>query len=265
MPETLKAACWSFAATDDPAANRARVLEGIATAAEGGARVLLVPECGLTGYPSAARTDLSSLDWSAVAEAERELADRAREAGLVLVLGTASRSGEGATNDALACGAVESPVRYRKRSLTPVDKKHFVPGREPVLVEHAGWRFGLAICYDLRFPRVFAELSRAGADAFLVIAHLAGPEPEPGTKARIMPAHCASRSGEWATPLLLCNTAAADRWLDSGHWDARGLAGESAGDGLLVVSLTPREGLPRWYTTMHADAHASFFAAEESP
>ncbi len=265
MPETVKAACWSFTASDSVVQNRTLIAEGIAAARKAGARVLLTPECGLTGYPSAARADLADLDWSAVGEAEGELAARAREAGLVLVLGTASRSGEGATNDVLACGAVESPVRYRKRSLTPVDKKHFVPGREPALVEHAGWRFGLAICYDLRFPRVFAELARAGADAFLVIAHLAGPEPEPGTKARIMPAHCASRSGEWATPLLICNTAAADRWLDSGHWDARGLAGESAGDGFLVVSLTPRERLPRWYTTLHADAHASFFGAEESP
>jgi predicted amidohydrolase len=37
--------------------------------------------------------------------------------------------------------------------------------RVPRLVEVDGWRLGLMTCYDLRFPELTRELSRAGADA----------------------------------------------------------------------------------------------------
>lgn len=259
MPEPLKAACWSFTATDSVADNRARIAEGLAAASDAGAAVLLTPECALVGYPGAARADLAGIDWEEVRAAEDELAAQARESGLVLVLGTASDGARGATNDALACGHMAAEARYRKRSLTPADKRPFAPGAEPVLVTRAGWRLGLAVCYDVRFPRVFAELARAGADAFLVIAHMAGPDPDPGTKEQVIPAHIAGRAAEWATPLVLCNTTAADRWLNSGHWDARGVRVADRAEGLLVTTLEPRESLDPWYSTVRQDSLASFF------
>ncbi len=44
------------------------------------------------------------------------------------------------------------------------------PGDGPVLVEVAGVRLGLAICYDVRFPELFKAYARSGADAVLVPA-----------------------------------------------------------------------------------------------
>jgi len=259
MPDPLLAACWSFAATDSVSENRDRIAEGIAAAAEAGAAVLLTPECALTGYPSVARADFAGFDWDELAAAEGELAALARDADLALILGTAGPTADAATNDALACGNTSAEVRYRKRCLTPLDTKPFVAGREPVLAQCAGWRLGLAICYDIRFPRVFAELARGGAGAFCVIAHMAGPDPDPGTKPKVVPAHFAGRAAEWATPTLLCNTSADDRWLNSGCWDARGIQTADAGEGLLLATLSPRETLHPWYTTIRNDSLASFF------
>ena len=259
MPEPLTAACWSFNATDSVAHNRACIAEGIGAAANAGAAVLLTPECALTGYPSAARDDFARLDWNELAAAERELAALARDAGVALILGTASPTADAATNDALACGNTSAEVRYRKRCLMPLDKKVFAAGREAVVAECAGWRLGLAICYDIRFPRVFAELARAGAEAFLVIAHMAGPDPDAGTKPTVVPAHFAACAAEWATPTLLGNTSADDRWLNSGCWDARGIRTADGGRGLLLATLTPRETLDPWYTTVRNDSLASFF------
>ena len=53
--DRLRTACWSFTASADPAANAVEVRRGIDAAAAAGARVLLTPECALTGYPGAAR------------------------------------------------------------------------------------------------------------------------------------------------------------------------------------------------------------------
>lgn len=44
----------------------------------------------------------------------------------------------------------------------------YEPGDAPVLAEIEGWRVGLAICYDLRFPELFRRYSSQGAHLFLV-------------------------------------------------------------------------------------------------
>lgn len=42
------------------------------------------------------------------------------------------------------------------------------PGRDLATFEAEGTRFGLSICYDMRFPEMFLALRRAGAEAILV-------------------------------------------------------------------------------------------------
>ncbi|PJC63847.1 MAG: amidohydrolase, partial [Deltaproteobacteria bacterium CG_4_9_14_0_2_um_filter_42_21] len=41
-------------------------------------------------------------------------------------------------------------------------------GKKLVLDEVAGWRIGLSICYDLRFPELYRSLSKQGVDLILV-------------------------------------------------------------------------------------------------
>ncbi len=263
MPERLHdplpVAAMAFTATADVRANANAIAVALARAAADGARVLLTPECALTGYPSAARDDTVDLDWRLVAAREAELQDIARGLGLLLVLGTISNgtlgSGGRCTNDALCGGAIPAQ-RYAKQCLTPTDVAHFAPGGQGCVVSFAGWRLGIAICYDLRFPDVWMSLAEAGADAHLAIAHMAGPDPDPGTKGAVIPALCAARAAETATPLVFCNTAAADRYLDSGAWDARGLRVATRADGLMTTTLTHRDALDRWYTGLRATALA---------
>ena len=112
---------------------------------------------------------------------ERILLAEARSLRLVVV-GTCGWTESGIGNEVLLGGAVDE-ARYRKRCLTPTDRAHFVAGDDALVVEARGWRLGIAICYDLRFGDVWRDLSRAGADAFLVCAHTAGPDPDPGPRA----------------------------------------------------------------------------------
>ncbi|MBN8526566.1 MAG: hypothetical protein J0M02_14630, partial [Planctomycetes bacterium] len=51
----------------------------------------------------------------------------------------------------------------------------------------------------------------------------------------------------------LCNTAAADRWLDSALWDARGVHGAARGEGMLLGELTHRDSLAPWYAGIRRD------------
>lgn len=254
MPEPLLAACLAFTAGPDIRANAERIRDGIERAARGGARLLLTPETALVGYPGHARPDLEAVDWQAVASLEDSLAEAALERGVSLVLGTASPWGEGISNDALLCGAVDREHRYRKRCLTPLDHEHFLPADQPVVAAVAGWRIGLAVCYDVRFPDVWADLALDDAQLFCCIGHMAGNDPDPGTKPLVVAAHFASRAAELATPLLFCNTAASDRWLDSALWDARGLQVANRGEDLLATTVLPREHHDPWYAGIRGEA-----------
>lgn len=251
--DTLRVALADLPVTADLAATVAAVEAALRAAKQAGARILLTPECVLGGYPPATACAVNACDPCALAEAEDRLCLVAERLGLVLVLGTREAGPTGWTNQALVGGAIV-PRRYRKRSLTPLDREHFTAGTDALLVAIDGWSCGIGICYDLRFAPVWADLAQAGADVFLVIAHMAGADPDPGVKARIVPQLCAVRAAEWATPLAFCNTPATDRWCASGAWDGRGMPIEpTVVEGLAVVDLPRRETQGPWYATLRQD------------
>lgn len=70
-------------------------------------------------------------------------------------------------------------ARYRKMHLfdihTPDGLRYgesdaVLPGRSTAVVEVNGFKLGLAICYDLRFPELFQRLAREGADVLVLPA-----------------------------------------------------------------------------------------------
>ncbi len=90
------------------------------------------------------------------------------------LVGSIRESGAaGVRNTALAINAGGAIVAvYAKQHLfTPGGEEGcYAPGPGPALFECGGLSFGLAICYDLRFPAVFAAYRALGADAVLVPA-----------------------------------------------------------------------------------------------
>lgn len=254
MPSTLAVAALSCASGPDIRRNATLIAEAIDAAAAANARLLVTPECALVGYPGEAREDLDSVDWRALASREDELAERALERGLLLALGSASPWRDGVSNDLLLCGAVAGEQRYRKRCLTSGDRDHFLPGEEGITATCAGWRIGVGICFDIRFADLWLELAAAGCDLFVNAAHMAGVDPEPGSKSTVIPQHYASRAAELATPMLLANTSASDRWLDSGLWDCRGLQVAALGEGLLLAQVEARDLAPAFYADIRAQA-----------
>jgi predicted amidohydrolase len=73
----------------------------------------------------------------------------------------------------------EIAARYRKIHLFDVsladgtalqESATTARGSSPAVAELEGWRVGLSICYDVRFPELFRALSEKGADVFVVPA-----------------------------------------------------------------------------------------------
>jgi predicted amidohydrolase len=48
------------------------------------------------------------------------------------------------------------------------EKDVYTAGSKPVMVDIEGWKTGLSICYDLRFPELFRQYSKRGAALLLI-------------------------------------------------------------------------------------------------
>jgi deaminated glutathione amidase len=120
---------------------------------------------------------------------QRFLAQAASELGMWLVAGTIPLAIEQATRVAAACLVIDASgrtvARYDKIHLFDVsipgrDERYqesgtVQPGREAVCVDTPAGRLGLAVCYDVRFPELFRELGRAGAEWFSLPSAFTAP------------------------------------------------------------------------------------------
>jgi predicted amidohydrolase len=171
----------------DPATNAEKLVKAIADAAAGGAEMLFTPEMsGLLDRDSArAAGKLVAEDSDPVLAACRDAAHRH---GIWLHIGSlAVLSDDGkVANRGLVVdreGAVRA--RYDKIHLFDVDlptgeswreSNVYSPGKGVVLVNGTPvGKLGLTICYDLRFPGLFARLAEAGADLISVPAAFTVP------------------------------------------------------------------------------------------
>lgn len=170
----------------DPAAN-AQVLEGaIAEAAARGAAMLFTPE--MSGLIDRDRARAAA---HLVAEERDPVLARVRTAaaahGLWVHLGSlAVREADGrlANRGYVIDDRGDIRARYDKMHLFDVDlpsgeswreSASYAPGEQAVVVDTPVGRLGLAICYDLRFPALFAALTEAGATILSVPAAFTRP------------------------------------------------------------------------------------------
>ncbi|MEO7786906.1 MAG: carbon-nitrogen hydrolase family protein [Sphingomicrobium sp.] len=164
----------------DPATNAAALVATVEAAAAGGAAMLFTPE--MSGLLDSNRERAAA---KVVAE-ERDptlaaVREAAAKAGLWLHLGSlAVQAGDGrfANRGFVIDPAGEVRGRYDKMHLFDVDlasgerwreSAAYRPGEKVVLVPGTPvGTLGLTICYDLRFPALFARLAEAGADTIAV-------------------------------------------------------------------------------------------------
>ena len=171
----------------DPAANADNLAKAIAEAAAGGAEMLFTPEMsGLLDRDSArAAGNRRPEEEDQVLAACREAAQRH---GIWLHLGSLavlSDDDKGANRGFVIDREGAIRARYDKIHLFDVDlptgeswreSNTYAPGKGVVVVNGTPvGKLGLTICYDLRFPGLFARLAEAGADVISVPAAFTVP------------------------------------------------------------------------------------------
>jgi predicted amidohydrolase len=177
----MRAALVQLCSGDDPAVNLPVTEALIRDAVRQGADIVLTPECTniVSSDRAHQRAVLAAEGDDATLARLRSLAD---DLGCWLVIGSlllqAGVDGPPFVNRSFVIAPDgEIRARYDKIHLFNVtlaggesyrESAAFRSGDRAVTVDAAGWRLGLSICYDLRFPRLYRDLARAGAQILTI-------------------------------------------------------------------------------------------------
>src|SRR3954452_13060854 len=147
-------------------ANRHAILARLREAAGAGARLVVFPECALTGYGLGRRQEALEFAEPIPGPSLHRIAAACAELGIHVVVGLLERDGEGLFNACALVGPGGLVGSYRKVHLPFLGVDRFAdPGDRPFAVHDAGGvRVGMHICYDGSFPETGRVLTLLGAD-----------------------------------------------------------------------------------------------------
>ncbi|MEU3164550.1 carbon-nitrogen hydrolase family protein [Streptosporangium sp. NPDC006930] len=151
----------------DVAANVDRVVEILRAGAAAGHRLVVFPECVLTGYLFDSRADTYAAALNVADPRIGRVVDACRESSIHAVVGLLEETDGEVHNSALVIGPSGIIGRYRKQHLPYLGADRFVEqggGTAPRVVDTPFGRVGVMICFDLRFPESARELALQGAD-----------------------------------------------------------------------------------------------------
>lgn len=159
-----------------PDANLARIASSARDAAARGADLLITPELAVPGYGAGGtmRNLAEPLEGPAVARLKKIAA----ETGIAIVAGLAEVFQGDIWNSAAFIDPGGKITVYRKSHLYGDYERKLFRAETPsaVTVEHAGYRLGMVICFDVEFPENVRRLALAGCTLALAPTALpAGP------------------------------------------------------------------------------------------
>lgn len=166
----MRIALAQIATGTDPSSNLKLVDEFTRRAADDGARLVLFPEATMCRFGVPLGPVAESLDgpW---ATGLKEIAARA---GVVVVAGMFAPSDDGRVTNTLIATGPGVEAHYHKIHLYDAfgftESRTVAPGFEPVAISVDGVTVGLTTCYDVRFPELYVELARRGAQLITVHA-----------------------------------------------------------------------------------------------
>ena len=185
MPDKIRIACVQMTSRADKSGNLETAERLVAQAAATGADVVVLPEkWNVIGDAAVYHATAEPLEGG---ESVAAMSDWARTHGITLVGGSIAERREGReklSNTSLVFDSGGQVVAvYRKIHLFDVEVGGVVyreseaeePGDEPVVAEVEGWKLGLTVCYDVRFPELYRILALEGAEVVTVPAHFTTP------------------------------------------------------------------------------------------
>ncbi len=225
---------YQFAVSGNIEDNMNAIELAVESAACKGVRLLVFPECALTGYPPHDIPDSSAIDTVMLSQAVERLQLLANAHSMVLVVGTITSERGKYRNSALVIQPGKEIFTYHKRALWGWDRDNFVPGESDGVVEIDGLKIGIRICFEVRFPEYFRELYREKTDLNLILFYDVSDWDDVG-RYDLIRGHIRTRAVENVTHTLTVNTISPYQTAPTALYDRSG--------GVLAELERNREGL----------------------
>ncbi len=157
-------------AIGDKARNLDRIIKSIEAAALDGAKLIVFPECAVTGYCFESREESLPFAESVPGPSTEQLAAVCRRFEVSVVVGLLEKDGERLFNTCVLVGPRGVASSYRKVHLPYLGVDRFTtPGDRPFAVVDVGnLRVGMNICYDSAFPEAARVMALDGADLIVL-------------------------------------------------------------------------------------------------
>lgn len=154
-------------------ANLAKCLKLIEVAARDGARLIVLPECALTGYCFTSLDEALPLAEPVPGPSTEKIMAVCRERKVYVVVGLLEKDGDNCYNTVVLLGPNGLAGKHRKLHLPGLGVDRFLnPGDLPLTVYDTDvGRIGLGICYDLMFAEHSRVLALQGADILVFPAN----------------------------------------------------------------------------------------------
>lgn len=166
----LRVALAQISSTRDVQSNIELLKEYTARAAAAGAQLVVFPEAAMLSFDGSLQelTDAWHERWF------QAVKDAATQHRIAVTAGGFSPAGERVRNQLQLVTADGTEHRYTKIHLYDAfgfaESDTVEAGETLVTAEVEGVRLGLSVCYDVRFPKLYAENSRAGAQVQIISA-----------------------------------------------------------------------------------------------
>jgi len=154
----------------DKAANMQYIEKKLAETAAAGAKIVIFPECAITGYCYNSLEEAMPMAETVPGPATTQLAATCKRLNVYAVVGMLEAEGDKLFNCCVLLGPEGLVGSYRKIHLPQLGVDKLVtPGDRPFAVHYAGdVCIGLNICYDVAFPESSRILALAGADIIVL-------------------------------------------------------------------------------------------------
>jgi predicted amidohydrolase len=157
----------------EPQTNLSKIISCLRSAAERDAKLVMFPECALTGYAYNSLAEAIPFAERIDGPASEAIAATCRETGTHAVAGFIERDGDKFYNAAMLVGPDGVIGSYRKVHLPFIGIDRFLtPGdRQFNVFDLPFGKLGLNICYDISFPEAARVLKLMGAELIALITN----------------------------------------------------------------------------------------------
>lgn len=201
----MKLGAYQFSVTKSIKDNLETVKKAIIKASHERIRLLVFPECALTGYPPHDIENSSVVNFQELNLAYQQLQGLVDQYAIHVIIGTIIQKDEKYYNSAAMFAPYEEKRFYHKRALWGWDKDNFSIGNDNGIFEIDGWKIGVRICFEVRFPEFFRELYDAHTDLNIIMFYDVADHDDT-ERYELIKSHIRTRAVENVTYILAVNT-----------------------------------------------------------